>query len=239
MKIAVARPSGNAVQASIAASSVPENFDDQEASSFLLTPYRALAIAVRNEERAFAFFCCVASKSATSELQNFAEQMAKDELDHAGLLRRERRKAWRDEGRGSGATPHPTTVGELRAEAAAIEAAAATGHSALAATLSTEGDLAAANLFATVAAEEAAAAEQLQAAAAQPTPRTAAAPRSVIEGLRLLEYAFERYGDVAEHAADEAVMRDAQGLAERALRRLAYVRGSVDKTLVGRVVGAA
>jgi len=34
---------------------IPENFDDEEGASRLLTPYRALALAVRNEDRAFAF----------------------------------------------------------------------------------------------------------------------------------------------------------------------------------------
>jgi len=46
---------------------LPENFDEEEARSAMLTPYRALAIAVRNEERAFAFYSYVAA-SAVGEV---------------------------------------------------------------------------------------------------------------------------------------------------------------------------
>ena len=44
---------------------VPTNFDEEEARSPRLTPYRALAIAVRNEERAFAFYSYVAAEAGS------------------------------------------------------------------------------------------------------------------------------------------------------------------------------
>lgn len=78
---------------------LPENFDEEETRSYLLTPYRALAIAVRNEERAFAFFTYLAANTEDDDVRKLAEESAKDELDHAALLRRERRKAWRSRDR--------------------------------------------------------------------------------------------------------------------------------------------
>jgi len=214
---------------------LPEKFDDEDASSYLLTPYRALAIAVRNEERAFAFFCYMASNSASPGLRELAEQLASDELAHAALLRRERRKAWRAAGRPelSGLPAvRPASVDELLAQSAVAEHRSAAGHRALAAALAATGDQAAAQLFATIAAEEEAGAttmspgEELR-SAVNPAPRT------IFEGLRLLEYAFERYSDVAEHAETEAVMVQAQELAQQALKRLTFVRGSLDAAAVG------
>ena len=50
---------------------------------------------------------------------------------------------------------------------------------------------------------------------------------SVRDGLKILEDAFERYTDIAEKAIDEAILLEAQALAEQALRRLAYVHGTL------------
>ena len=66
---------------------LPENFDEEEARSYLLTPYRALAIAVRNEERAFAFYSYLAAYAENDQVRQLAEEFAKDELDHAAFLR--------------------------------------------------------------------------------------------------------------------------------------------------------
>ena len=54
--------------------------------------------------------------------------------------------------------------------------------------------------------------------------------RSAFAGLRLLETAFDRYSDAAEHTADEPMMLEAQRLTERALRRLATVQGSLTQS---------
>lgn len=216
---------------------LPEKFEDEEASSYLLTPYRALAIAVRNEERAFAFFSYIAAHAPDDRLREMAEHCAKDELDHASLLRRERRKAWRRE-RGSAARrPRPErerTLDEFLAEAAAMERAAAAGHRSLAATLTAAGDTDTARLFEVAARDEAKLAEEAEAGlgGTRASAYPATVPRTVRDGLRLLEYAFERYSDVAELTANEAVMAEAQVLAERALRRLTSVRGSLAGTLI-------
>jgi rubrerythrin len=79
----------------------PETFDVETAreigKSRLTTPYRALAMAVRNEERAFAFWSYVAAYSEDSEIKRAAETMAREELGHVSKLRKERRRAYHKE----------------------------------------------------------------------------------------------------------------------------------------------
>jgi rubrerythrin len=79
----------------------PETFDAETAreigSSRLTTPYHALAMAVRNEERAFAFWSYVAAYSQDPEIKQAAETMAREELGHVSTLRKERRRAYHRE----------------------------------------------------------------------------------------------------------------------------------------------
>ncbi|CCE06050.1 conserved hypothetical protein [Bradyrhizobium sp. STM 3843] len=80
---------------------VPGTFDTETAaevkSSRLITPYRALAMAVRNEERAFAFWSYLAAYSEDEDIKKAAEAMAKEELGHVATLRKERRRAYHRE----------------------------------------------------------------------------------------------------------------------------------------------
>ncbi|SCY94077.1 ferritin-like domain-containing protein [Microvirga guangxiensis] len=80
----------------------PETFDDEGvalAHPRLLSAYRALSMAVRNEERAFAFWTYVAAHAETPEIRQAAETMAHEELGHVATLRRERRQAFHAERR--------------------------------------------------------------------------------------------------------------------------------------------
>ena len=81
----------------------PATFDAQTiseiTSSSLMTPYRALSMAVRNEERAFAFWSYVAAHAGQGELKRAAETMARQELEHVAKLRKERRRAYHEERR--------------------------------------------------------------------------------------------------------------------------------------------
>lgn len=87
-------------------------FDDEDAgvtAPALMTAYRAFAIAVRNEERAFAFWTYLAAHAGTEALRTACEQMAREELARIAALRRERRRAFHAErgrraGRGTGWT---------------------------------------------------------------------------------------------------------------------------------------
>ncbi len=78
----------------------PETFDDEGAAAAhprLLSAYRVLSMAVRNEERAFAFWSYVAAHAVVSEIRQAAEAMAHEELGHVATLRRERRSAFHAE----------------------------------------------------------------------------------------------------------------------------------------------
>ena len=79
----------------------PETFDTETAAeirtSRLMTPYRALSMAVRNEERAFAFWSYVAGFAEDPEIKKAAEAMAREELGHVATLRKERRRAYHSE----------------------------------------------------------------------------------------------------------------------------------------------
>ncbi|MDH3947387.1 MAG: ferritin family protein [Gammaproteobacteria bacterium] len=57
-------------------------------------PYKALAFAVHNEERAFRYYSYVAANSKDSDVRAYAEILAREELGHAALLRAQRRHAW-------------------------------------------------------------------------------------------------------------------------------------------------
>jgi len=73
------------------------SFDDEGigvVAPELLSAYRAFAVAVRNEERAFAFWTHLAAHAGSAELRAACEQMAREELGHVATLRRERRRAF-------------------------------------------------------------------------------------------------------------------------------------------------
>jgi rubrerythrin len=99
----------------------PDSFDPETATEFknsnLITPYQALAMAVRNEERAFAFWSYLAAFAEKSEVKKAAEAMAAEELGHVTILRKERRRAYHHE--------HPaakdTSIGADQIDAGQLE----------------------------------------------------------------------------------------------------------------------
>ena len=68
-------------------------------ASALLTPYRAFALAVDNEQRAFSFYAYLAAHADNAQIRAEAEKLGAEELRHASLLRRWRRSAWHRERR--------------------------------------------------------------------------------------------------------------------------------------------
>jgi hypothetical protein len=96
---------------------------DAVSGSALLTPYRAYAIAVDNEERAFAFYAYLAASAADPTIAREAEVLANEELRHAALLRTWRRIAWRQErGAAAGTIPRAATIESVGQLARLIEA---------------------------------------------------------------------------------------------------------------------
>lgn len=86
-----------------------------------LTPYKALSIAVINEMRAFAYYSYIAAHAAPA-IAAHAEALAREELEHAALLRQERRKAFHRNHTAMTALPQARTLADLRHLAATIEA---------------------------------------------------------------------------------------------------------------------
>jgi rubrerythrin len=202
---------------------LPPGHDEAVARGAVLGAYQALAFAVRNEERAFAFYTYLAADAEQPDIRALAEDLARDELRHAARLRQYRRRAFHAER--PAAVDIPASVDALRAMARRWDAEAAAAHTALASTLDEAGETADAAIFRCLAAREAAA--DGMAAVAVPSLRGPA------DGLRLVEAAFDRYALIAERANDEHVVGEAQRLAEEIVARLALTAGARRNTLLG------
>jgi rubrerythrin len=222
---------------SIATWDLPENFDEEAARSAKLTPYTALAIAVRNEERAFAFYCHAAAAAANDDVRRIAENLARDELHHASLLRHARRAAFRREDRHAdrekAADPLPQTPAAFRVLAEQWRVDAALGHHALAEALEKRGVQRLAMVFRLVANEE------LGAAAAALGSFSSGDPGNIDhgwirDGIRRIEVMFDRFCDIAERTSDVGILAEAQRAAESCLRWLALTGGAWRNELLDR-----
>jgi rubrerythrin len=122
---------------------------DEIAGTALLTPYRALSIAVRNEERAFSLYIYLSAHADDARVASEADKLAGEELEHAALLRRWRRAAYHtDRGSRSAARRRRiTTLEGLHAHLSEREAEIAGCHRALAARLQDLGDFESAALL--------------------------------------------------------------------------------------------
>jgi len=186
---------------------LPETFarEDEANAAALLSPYRTLSIAVRQEERAFSFWSYVAAQSDNSALRELAETFARQELIHAAKLRHARRKAFHAERAGVRATggeagdrPSPAAI---RAKAAQLAAAFATFCAAAAQQLRSGSDALTAALFEKLA-------DETRRTTAGPAPadsvplsdsdRQAAIRRSQIHGVNGAALLFEAAGMIED-----------------------------------------
>ena len=202
---------------------LPPNYDEDEARGATLSGYQALAFAVRNEERAFAFYTYVAAEANQPAVRALAEDLARDELEHASILRRHRRRAFRSER--PAATEIPGNIEMLRASARQWDGAAAVAHAALAKALDDVGESEDATVFRRLAAEE-------QKAAAGANGPALPKLRNAADGLRLLEEAFDRFALIGERSKDENVVAEAQRFSGEMIARIALVGGTRGNTLL-------
>lgn len=86
-----------------------------------LTPYKALSIAVINEMRAFSYYSYIAAHAAPA-IAAHTETLAREELNHAALLRQARRKAFHRDRAVMVALPQIRSLEDLRHLTVAIEA---------------------------------------------------------------------------------------------------------------------
>ena len=196
---------------------IPDTFDatpSEMAGTSLLTPYQALASAVRHEQRSFAFWTYVAAHAESPDVKDAAERMALEELEHVSLLRRERRKAFHA-GRLSG-----EPAGEVPVTLAAL--AASERH--LADLIESDNSSAPRRaLAASLAAAARGSASKLEGLDAK-TKIEFSAPPLPADGPRevgaLMEYLAEAYLRLAEVSQDGSVLSCAQELANTAIYRL-------------------
>ncbi len=197
------------------------------ADSRLVTPYQAYSLAVRNEERAFAFWSQVSAEATEPAVQEGAERHAYAAMDRLRALRAERRHAYHEGSEEPSAAERlrRAPLPEVRREAAQREAALAALHERISRALAA--DTPEAGMLADIAREEAESARRL---GAEPrTPKLLeplATDRKALLDLatRELELAVEFYLVAAEHSRHEDVMAAAQDLADHGIRRLARLR---------------
>lgn len=193
---------------------LPPAFDEDEARGAAASPYQALAFAVRNAERAFAFYTYVAAAADNQAVRALAEDLARDELDRASRLRRLRRRAFHHDR--PVRVEIPASLETLRSLFRGWEKSAAAAHVGLADRLESAGQRKEAEIFRGLASEEETAAADASVVEAPPLA-------GVDEGLRMLEATFDRLAQISESAKDERVVAELQRLAEGIVARLALV----------------
>lgn len=196
---------------------------DEVAGSALLTPYRALAIAVGNEERAFAFYAYIAARTDDPQVAEAAEGMAREELDHAMRLRMSRRRAYHRD-RARNARPNRTAVAseeEFLTLVGRLQSDAARQHVAIATALRALGDGTSAALLEDLAASEAGAVGPASTPADIGRPATAVA--LLHRAKAPLEQIAETCETVATSAPSEALLTAAQKTLGETIARLATI----------------
>ena len=221
---------------------LPKTFarEEEATAAALLSAYRTLSIAVRQEERAFAFWTYVAANAAEPALRDLAETFARQELIHAAKLRHARRRAFhaeRDQRPPAARDMEPgSTPAELRGAAAVLEAGFAAFCVAAEQQLRSGADIVTADLFQSLGDEA-----QRAAAALDPTgshvdsemERQTALRRSAAHGLNgaallfeaagMIEDADYRYLEWLDRSTAPDGVRDLEARARAATARLARI----------------
>ena len=205
---------------------------NEASASACLTPYRALSIAVHNEERGFAFYAYIAAHSDDEAVRSTAERLAAEELEHAALLRRERRRAYRREQRAPlldfGAVIAAASLEDFHRQSRRMEAAAAARHRWIAGRLEALAQREAAEVVARVAQAEHREAmrgsdDGVLTGKDHPLPEEAAAPQLLRAALAEVEKLHDAYLDLADRTRDEQVLAEAQAAAARTMSNLGSI----------------
>jgi rubrerythrin len=207
---------------------LPETFGAEEAGpAVLLTPYKALSIAVRSEERAFAFWSYVAANAEFEAVRSLAESMAHQELLHAAKFRAARRKAYRaamTSRRPSGGLAQPLVLDAVQREAAQMAAETIGLLSAAATRLDQLGDAESAAIVRDIAAATPAPADSppfdTGNASRLPTAerwKQAGSAAVLFEVEGILERRAERYIELLDRSPDAYVTAELKRLADEAL----------------------
>ena len=216
------RTKGKAPDPALIRWELPETFDDEGVATAhprLLSAYRALSMAVRNEERAFAFWSYVAAHAEVPEIREAAEAMAHEELGHVAILRRERRRAFHAERGQQRAGPADSGNGK---GLAALERRLADLLDPLAAKASPQESVRLKS-FADEARQHAHQLEQSH--ITLPSARPVGTPPD--DPVALAELLTDRYLEAGDILRDEEALGRVQALAGRAIARLAWLRADL------------
>lgn len=204
--------------------------------STLLTPYRALAIAVTNEERAFALYAYIAAHAADRQVAQEAEMLAREELSHAAELRLRRRLAYRREhGAGARLPAGPVeSLADFRRLEQQLEAEAAAVHRDVARQLAAIGDETSARIVDRLAQGEAGPAHDRPAperAAISPAASIAPDASALLRAaLHPLEQASEIYEELIAAASDETMLSAEQTALSSVVARIATLGHRIGET---------
>lgn len=210
---------------------LPPDLEDEGmadlAVSRLVTPYRALSIAVRNEDRAFAFWSYVSAYAPSEPVRHYAERMAREELRHASILRMERRRAYHGAPRAAGLPP-ALSMKQLQEKAESLEQGIRNTCRSMASAAAASGDEATAELLERIAEEGSGKMRVSVASGVGPSPTRRHARLdslvSIDQAIAACETAAEIYLQAADSAADEGVALEAQRLSKSAITRLVALR---------------
>lgn len=228
---------GTARPANLKRWALPETFGTEDAGpAALLTPYKALSIAVRAEERAFTFWIYLASTAGDAAVRAQAEEMARQELVHAAKLRHARRRAYHTEypyGRRRPEARSFPDAAAVRAELRRLEAEVHVPLSEIARRLERVPDAESARLLRDAIVEL---------VAAEPSPArvthadvayrihcaaSAGSAGLLFEAVGLVERLVERGLDMLNASADTAAAADVQAWADRAIHVVARLNASL------------
>jgi hypothetical protein len=188
-------------------------------------------MAVRNEERAFAFWSYVAAHAEAPEIRRAAEAMAHEELGHVSILRRERRKAYHAERSASGLASE--RGGDARALAALERRLAELLDS-----LAGQSPLPERTRLTDFAGEARRHAEELEDSSISAS-RVVAGGRLPDDPVAVAELLAERYLEAGDTVRDEAVLARVQVLAGHAINRLAWLRADLPELGQVRIEASA
>ena len=186
-----------------------------------MTPYLALSMAVWNEESAFAFWSYLAAFSDDAEIKKAAEAMAREELGHVSILRKERRRAYHREHDAARVDNQGEIAGSPGERRRATQVDARTLELLLVAQL--------ADLERRLSGTSAARAHELYDETRAMSAEAAGfgsfpARLEQADAQTIAEALADAYLNGAEGAGDSARLEMLQALAERAIARLAWLR---------------
>lgn len=212
---------------------MPKTYDAEARDPYRSTPYKALAYAAHNTDRAFHLYTHIAALTEDPQTERYADTLANDALNRSRLLQSRRRRAYHTEHRGPwqkqlDAALNLKTVSQMYAIAASIE-------QRLVELLTAMGQHYDELLQIAEQSRNTVERCQEQLAGGEESPAAPAPPYSMEtlgedlhhDALLIFtecERAFNFYDTIMSHAYDEDIMLAAQALSEAALQRLEAIR---------------